>query len=53
MKKDQLQRVPQAFDRGKKNKATRQAITMGGTPKDRTKAKAQPRLKGYKKKSKR
>lgn len=53
MKKDSLQRTPMsAFDRGKKNKATRQAITMGGTPKNRTKAKAQPRLKGYKKRKK-
>lgn len=52
MKRDQLHRVPQSFDKGKKNKPTRQAITMGGTPKDRTKAKAQPRLAGCKKRSK-
>ena len=53
MKKDSLQQMPQTFDKGKKNKATRQAITMGGTPKDRTKAKAQPRLKGYKQRKRR
>ena len=52
MKKDSLQRTPMTvFDRGKKNKATRQAITMGGTPKNRTKAKAKPRP-GYKKRPK-
>lgn len=52
MKRDSLHQMPMAaFDRGKKNKATRQAITMGGTPKDRTKAKAQPRP-GFKKRPK-
>ena len=40
-------------DKGKKNKANRMAVDKKHTPKDRSKAKAQPRLKGYKKRPKR
>tara|TARA_R110002020_G_scaffold16546_16_gene58438 strand:+ start:376 stop:534 length:159 start_codon:yes stop_codon:yes gene_type:complete len=47
MKSKSLTGSPAMFDKGKKNKATRQAITMGGTPKDRSKSKHKP-LPGYK-----
>lgn len=47
MKSKSLTDTPGMFSKGKKNKATRQAITMGGTPKDRTKSKHKP-LPGYK-----
>lgn len=40
-------------DKGKKNKAVRMAVDKKHTPKDRTRATAQPRLAGYKKRSKR
>ncbi len=48
MKSKSLTDTPGMFSKGKKNKATRQAVTMGGTPKNRTKAKAKA-LPGYKK----
>ena len=40
-------------DKGKKHKANRMAVDLNHKSKNRTKAKAQPRLKGYKKKPKR
>ena len=36
------------FDKGTQARFTRKAVTMTHTPKDRSKAKAQPGLKGYK-----